>query len=287
MYWSNVDSKIMNISDLYRYSEFPHMTPTIPEGYNSDPFQPTPVMFMGSCDLDGPIKNTNNSWARLLHAHLVREEGKPIPYIALGKVSSGFRAFPRRLLTYCEKYGPPKVLYMGMPRQVNIEIPLSTGQIVGVSNRESYPHWLFNRGKIIKEDLELLLGAVNFCKSQINNDLYQLYLFEETAAFMKIICTYYDIELKWTLNLSAAAIMYYDKFLMQFLEASPFMKRGFVGVATAKDFAFEGSMGDLGHVELCNRFINPDTDYDRTIQTLKANVEFAEAASSIAHRALS
>lgn len=256
MFWDNTNSNTLPVHDAGWYNNHPHMTPTIPEGYNCDNLQPSPVLFVGSCDLDGPISDTSKCWAKLLHRELTK--GQNVPYIALGKMTAGFMSFPRRILTYCEKYGPPKKIYAVVPRPVAIEIPLTNQQIVSVSNRKVFPNWLFKHKKISQEELDLLLNVSDFCESQLNNDNYQIYKFEETVAFIKTICKLYDVKFNWTINLSDSAIVYYEKFLNKFLSQSEFMRETFSGVPEAKDFGFDGSMGDLSQYEVFKILSSPN-----------------------------
>lgn len=287
MYWDNTNSNTLKISDIGHYTNFPHMTSTIPEGYNCDPLQHTPILFMGSCDLDGPTTNTDECWARLLHTHIVNNNA-PIPYIALAKMTAGFVSFPRRLLTFCEKYGPPEKLYAVVPRPVAIEIPMLNGELVSISNRESFAQYLLKHNRISNEEHDTLLAASKFCQSQLNNNNYQLYQFEQTASFIQLICKQYNISFQWTLNLSASAIAYYDKFFITFMENNQFMSNTFAGPALAIDFSFDGSMGDTSHHEVfkvfsCNTTRYRDTD---TISALRQNLITANARTSAIQRSM-
>ena len=147
MYWNSLNSNTLTVSNVGGYISYPHMASTIPEGYNCDPLQPATALFLGSCDLDGPIKDTNKSWARQVYADL-RLRGMTPPYIALAKMTAGFMSFPRRLLTFCEHHGPPKLVYAVIPRPVAIEVPISTGEIVSLSDKEMFINWLKRHEKI-------------------------------------------------------------------------------------------------------------------------------------------
>lgn len=286
MYWNDTTSHVLDISTVGGYVKHPHMKPTINEGYNCDTLQPTKVLFMGSCDLDGPISDTNKSWARLLHMHLMHSMG-PVPYIALAKMSAGFVSFPRRLFTFCEKYGAPEYLYMVVPRPVAIEIPLSNGQIVSVSNRIGFPNWLQRHNVINEQEYSLLHAASTFCDSQLDNYNYQLYQFEQSASFIKLLCQQYNIKFKWTINLSSSAIPYYAKRLLPFLEHCQYMKSTFIGVARSMDFGFDGSMGDESQYQISNLFINAGSvDFDDVVFTLNRNVDFALTRTNATQRAV-
>lgn len=270
MYWNKTDSNTISVHDSGLYNNYPHMTPTTSEGYNCDKLQSSSILFIGSCDLDGPINDTNQSWARLLHAHL----GEGCPYIALGKMTAGFMSFPRRILTYCERFGPPKKIYAVVPRPVAIEIPLSNGEIASVSNIRTFPNWLLKHKKVTELEHELLLLTSSFCRGHLANKYYQLYKFQEISSFIKVLCKLYNIEFYWTVNLSVSAIVYYHKFLKLFLENSDFMNKTFLGVAEAKDFGFDSSMGNFSQHEVFKIFTKPDPN--NFLITLEKNLLTSE-----------
>lgn len=271
MFWNSTDSNTLAIYDAGWYNNHPHMTPTIPEGYNCDPLQSTSILFVGSCDLDGPISDTNKCWARLLHKHLT-DEKENTPYIALGKLTAGFMSLPRRILTFCERYGPPKKIYAVVPRPVAIEMPLPNKQLVSVSDRKIFPNWLFKHKKINQEELNLLLDVSGFCERQLDNENYQIYKFEENSSFVKTICKLYGIKFNWTINLCDSSIHYYSKYLNKFLNNSEFMRETFLGVAEAKDFGFDGAMGDLSQYEVFKILSNPNTTNIQTMLNHNLNV---------------
>ena len=286
MYWDNPNSNTLKVSDIGNYVNFPHMTSTVPEGYNCDPLQPTPILFLGSCDLDGPIDDTNKSWARMLHCSLSEKYG-PIPYIALAKMTAGFMSMPRRLLTFCEKFGAPKQVFAVIPRPVSIEVPLLNGEIVSVSNREGFAHYLKKHKRVNELDYDLLIAASSFATSQFKNEFYQLYQFEQSATFLKLICQCYEIEFNWTLNLSSSAIPYYEKFFTTFMENCSFMNSTFRGLGLAKDFSFDGSMGNQSQYEIFKVFSSKQRRTEDTLSILDLNLKTAKAKTDVTQWAMS
>lgn len=285
MYWNNSNSNTLTVSDIGNYINFPHMISTIPEGYNCDTLQNTSVLFVGSCDLDGPINDTMQSWARLLHSDMKLKYGN-LPYIALAKMTAGFISVPRRLLTFCEKYGAPEQLFMVVPRPVAIEIPILSGELVSVSNRASFPNYLLKHERINSDDHALLISASNFCQSQMKNDNYQIYQFEQTASFINLICKHYNIKLKWTLNLSASAIAYYNKFFIPFMENCPYMMESFAGAALAKDFSFDGSMGNESQYEIYKVFAGNSRNTSDVLAILHRNLTTAQEKTSVIQQSM-
>jgi hypothetical protein len=292
MYWNNTNTNTLDISQVGAYKHFPHMSPTNLDGYNCDPLGPTPILFLGSCDLDGPIKDTNQSWARLLHADLSLDakKGQPLPYIAMGKMTAGFMAFPRRLNTFCEKFGPPNKLFAVIPRPAAVEIPLSTGELVSVSNRHSFADFLKKHGRISDIDYNSLANASKFFQTQLHNETYQLYQFEQSASFLALICKHYKIDFRWTMNLSASAIAYYQIYFTLFMANCPFMLENFIGTAIASDFSFDGSMGDKSQHQIADLFIQTKNsrgfDMEETISLLNINLNLANSITPKVHRAL-
>jgi hypothetical protein len=275
MYWDTAECGILDMSKVGRYENYLNMVPTTPEGYTCDELKPSDVVFLGSCDLNGPIEDPSKSWARLLHANLA-DSLLELPYISLAKSTAGFMSFPRRLITYCEKYGAPKHVYAVVPRPVSVEVPLSEGNVVSVSNRVGFPNYLFKRSALNDLDYSTLREASKFYQSQINNIYYQLYQFEQTASFLSLICRFYNIDFKWTLNLSSSAIAYYNKYLIEFFKHSLFMKQTFVGLASAVDFTFDGSMGEGSQDTVYRLFKDrPSFDFLNLEQNLQNNLNIA------------
>lgn len=288
MYWNTTNSNTIKVSDIGHYANFPNLTSTTNEGYNCDRLQATPVLFMGSCDMDGPINDSAQVWSRLLYSSMIKQESL-FPYIALGKMTAGFMAFPRRLFTFCEKYGPPAKLFAVIPRPAAVEIPLLTGELVSVSNRKSFADYLYKHQRIGEADYKTLVTASDFYQTQINNLNYQLYQFEQSAAFLKLLCTHYKIEFKWTMNLSSSAIAYYNQYFVPFMENVPFMYESFIGTTLAKDFAFDGSMGDESQHQVHKLFVSkmtmPSFDFNDTLVLLEQNMATAIAHTSKTQRA--
>lgn len=278
MYWNTTKSNTLNISDIGHYVNFEHMRPTNSDGYHCDELQKSPIIFLGSCDLDGPISDTNLCWARQLYEHFsVNYEN--LPYIALGKITAGLMSMPRRLLTYCEKFGPPERVFAVIPRAVSTEIPLTNGEIVSVSNREGLVHYLAKHNKISVDDQDFnyLMASSKFSQSLFNNFNYQVYQFEQQSSFLKLICERYNIEFRWTMNLSSSAIPYFDRYFDIFMDSCTFMKNTFVGVGLAKDFAFDGSMGELSQEEVFNVLKRNIicTDYNSLKEIMNQNLNTA------------
>ena len=285
MFWDNVSDNTVDMSVGEYYQKFAaNMKATTPEGYTCDPLAPSPIVFLGSCDMSGPIPDPTGVWSRVMY----REFSKtldPFPYIGLSRVHSAMGAAVRRLYAYCEKFGPPKKVFLVMPRPVCIEIPIR-GTLVNISERNQYPEYLARIGLITQSELESCLKFVEFSRTQKDNPEYHLYRFEEIGAFLKLICERYQIEFSWTPNLAVAAVDYFSRWLPLFLENDSFMAKTCVGVAEVVDFAADASTGQKTQSTIADLFLSSDEPHtmDRIKAQLDANkrylvVNHAEAYS--------
>jgi hypothetical protein len=274
MYWNNTHGNTVDLSALGHYADFDHMTATTPEGYRCDSLQPSPMIFLGSCDMNGPIEDSNRVWSKLLHDKLSLDN--PIPYIALGKVHISFISVVRRLYTFCKKYGPPKQVFIVVPRPAALEIPLYDNTLINLSERNPLPKFLHKFGKIGVDELKMTDQVVNFVKSQSNSTSYHLYQFEHASAFLETICERYGIELRWTPNLSVSAVSYYAEYFPTFMEENDFMRSTCAGIALLEDFAFDGSMGMKSQHRVCELFMknSGEVNMDLALRNATQNINF-------------
>jgi hypothetical protein len=200
--------------------------------------------------------------------------------MALSKISSGLEATLRRLYIYCELVGPPKVLYMVMPRPVSIEIPVKrsmTDPLVGVTDIERYLTFLGKLPTITTEEVFLFKKISEVLIGLSENESYQLYQFEKGTAFLQTLCRLHNIELRWTPNLSATAIEYYAKYFSLFLRENDFMRQTCLGVGKALDFSGDGSVGDETQGVIANLMLDGkpgEFSLDATKKQLVENLEF-------------
>lgn len=268
MYWNSTNDNTLDISDAGYYQRFEHMKATIGEGYRCDPLSKTPVLFLGSCDMSGPLDVADQVWSRKVHASLQKVLGE-FPYIGLSRVHTGYAALVRRLYTFCETYGPPRRLFVVLPRPVCMEIPIR-GTLVNVTERERYVKFLYKVNKLTESEFNLCMQAVEFARSHQDNPDYQLYQFEQSSAFLKTLCQAHKIKLQWTPNLSATAVDYYARWIELFLKDNQFMRERCVGVAPVKDFASDGSTGLLTQDSIAETMLS---SMRPSLNTLKAQAE--------------
>lgn len=269
MHWNDLHDRAIDIADTAWYKQFDHMNATTPEGFRCDPLAHAPIVFMGSCDLNGPIEDSSKVWCRQLYEALTPTHS--FPYIAIGKMYSGFHAVVRRLYTYCEKYGPPSRLMMVIPRPVAAELPMN-GKLLSVSERERWIKFLVRNNKIDAEEAEAMNIARKFYQSQQDNLEYQLYQFQSNAAFLQMIVERHNIDFYWTPNLSATAVDYYAKWFEPLISATPFLAKTCVGVAHLSNFSEDGSMGSNTQANVTGLFLRG-----------RRNIPIIELANQLKH----
>jgi len=252
MFWNTTNDNTVDMSIGHYYANIQNMKATTPEGYRCDPLARSPIIFLGSCDMSGPISDPEAVWSKVIYNKMIRVLN-PFPYIALSRIHSGVDALIRRLNSYCIKYGPPKKIFLVLPRPVCMEIPIR-GTLVNVTERSNYVDYLMKINRITPEEHTMCMKAVDFARSQQDSVEYQTYQFEKSAAFLKMICDCHKIEMKWTPNLSATAVDYYNRWMEVFLRQVPYMEDTCAGVGEVKDFATsdDGSTGLLTQASIAD-----------------------------------
>lgn len=272
MFWDTPKDNTVDVADTKWYGKFENIHATTPEGYHCDTLQPTPVLFLGSCDVNGPVPDPSLVWSKVMHTEIVRSRGA-FPYISMGRMHTACQALVRRFNGFCEVYGPPKEVFIVMPRPVCLEVPIR-GQLINVAERSRYVNFLIRSNKITNDERQILMKAVHFNRSQKDNPDYQLYIFEQVATTLKLLCKAYDIKLRWTVNLAAPATVYYAQWLELFLTNNQFMRDTFVGVAKIGNFTPDGCAGALTQHNLAMKLLADQRfDLDESLSVARGNVE--------------
>jgi hypothetical protein len=271
MFWNSIIDNTVDLSSGEYYSYFDNMKATNSCGYKCDELVYSPIIFLGSCDMSGPITNANAVWSKVLHSTF-KSYNTSLPYIALSRVHSGYDALTRRLFTYCKAYGAPKKVFIVLPRPVCEEIPIN-GTLVNVTERERYLSYLVRIDKLTPKEYGACLKTMEMARLHKDSLEFQLYKFEQASAMLESICERYKIEISWTPNLSATAVEYYEKWLQVFLKECPYMAQTFAGVAKVHDFAVDGSTGEITQSSIANMFLNPT----KTTENLNENLEFLKS----------
>lgn len=286
MYWNTVKDNTIDISKTPFYSKYENLQSTTKEGYRCDPMGPSPVLFLGSCDLNGPIEDAEQTWSKRIHTSLL----KNTPYIALSRISTGLDAMQRRLFAYCQQYGPPNTVYAVLPRPLSIEIPIRgtlTDPLANVSDREKYVDYLSTNGLITPSEYGTCLSMIELARKLQNNVPYNVYKFEQASAFLQMMCERYSMEFVWVPNVSATAIDYYGRYLETLLRHVPFLSRTCLGVPKAVDFSKDGSAGQQTQKEIADTLMrkSPMSKQEREAN-LEANKLFLQSDEKMLGRCL-
>jgi hypothetical protein len=272
MFWDTPKDNTVDVSDTSWYGKFENIHATTAEGYRCDPLQPSPVVFLGSCDVNGPLPDPSLVWSKIIHSNLVQKRGQ-FPYISMGRMHTACQALVRRLNGFCDTYGPPKEVYIVLPRPVCLEVPIR-GMLVNVAERSRYVNFLVRSNKITNDERQTLMKAVNFNRSQKDNPDYQMYIFEQVATTLKLLAKAYNIKVRWTVNLAAPATVYYAQWLEMFLHNNQFMRETFVGVAEMGNLTQDGCAGALTQANLAYKLLADEREtIEQSIKQARENVE--------------
>lgn len=267
MFWDSIAELSPDPSAVPLYHPFEQMVATTPEGYRCDPLQPTPVLYLGSCDMSGAIAEPGMDWASLLYKYHVAARGD-FPFIAMSRLVTGCDAILRRLNAFCQKYGAPEEVYVVLPRVSVQEVTIDGGRVLSVCERVRYANWLHRHGIIDERSKDKATKYMEFARSVRDDGEYQLYHLEHFAMVMSLLQKVYGFKFYWTPNLSSTAIDYYAKWMELFLSNNEFMLRTCVGVGHAVDFTFDGSAGMGSQANMAALFNSADLVLDRSASTI-------------------
>lgn len=273
MFWDSAKDNTIDVTVGRYYSAFKNMRATTPEGYRCDRLASSPVLFLGSCDINGPVADTELVWSRIIYRELTQQE--PFPYIALSRMNTGADALVRRLNGYCEQYGPPKKAYIVLPRTLSIEVPIR-GCLVSVSESTTMNDYLLRIGRLNPDEHKMCIAAAEFFRTQQYNQEFHVYRFEEVFAMLRAICERHNIEMRWTPNLAIGSSDYFKQWMEAFLTAVPWAAQTCAGVGELKDFAQpeDGSAGVGSQASMASVLMGPQSDLNAILAQLEANHKF-------------
>ena len=273
MFWNSVNDNTIDLTVGYYYSTFKNMRTTTPEGYRCDPIESSPILFLGTCDMSGPLTEPENVWSRIVYKELSKTQS--FPYIALSRINTGGDSLIRRLSGYIEQYGAPKKLYIVLPRITGVEVPIR-GCLITVGADRLFSDYLLKIGRINPDEHAKCIAATEFFKTQQYDKDFQLYKFEQFSMMLRMICERYDIEMKWTPNLSVTGVDYYNMWGELFLNEIPWMAQTCAGVGQMVDFASDsdGSAGVQSQVAMANILQEPQNNLTSILQQLEDNQKY-------------
>jgi hypothetical protein len=271
-YWNEINDSHIQFWNTEIYESYWRIRDQITdEGYRGDKLQSSEVIFLGTCDIMSNLAVGELRWPCLVHANLHSEQ----PLIALGTVASGLPTMVRRLYSYIQNFGAPKIIYMTVPRFDGYEFVNKSGKCYNASTRVGSANFCKNAGFIDNDEHITWLMQLETNK-KLNNIHNMQYMIEERFAFIETICKAYSIKLKWTFNPSDAAIAVLYRNCSVFENISNFMKDAYVGNPEIKDHAFDRSIGANTHREIYNKFVgNEKWDYDKLCKVAELNFKWS------------
>jgi len=271
-YWNEHSDTHIKIGRTPKYLEFNSIGQNLnSDGYIGDNHKQTDVLFLGTCDImsiAGPIED---HWGMKVCKTLHPTSD----YITLGTTGSGVPTMLRRLSSFIQKYGPPKYLYVMIPRFDGYEFVDEQGSCYNVSSRYSTPyfskkHNLINQStlKVWNQQLDTVIKTNN--KNNIR------YLVEEKFFYLETICKCYNINLKWSFNLTDMSIRVLYNNIDIFSNMSEYMKETFVGLAPVVGLNdYDLSMDINSHNEIYKKFVSPEKfDFIKLSNQATANYNF-------------
>lgn len=271
-YWGESSDSHIQFSQTPFYQRFRAVREDInEEGYYGDTLRSSDVVFLGTCDVMSAVSHSDHHWARKIHASLHPTS----PFIALGSIGVGLPTMVRRLFSYIENYGPPKHLYMTVPRFDGYEFVLESGKCYNASTRSKSASYMHSVGGVTDKEYEIWQAQLSTNKKALHKLQIQ-YMLEERFSFIETICKLHQIDLKWSFNLSDASIITLFNNLETIRNISTFMQKSFVGLAPIMDIEEEDhTIGPLTHSEIFNKFTNPSVwDFEDTNRQSLANINW-------------
>ena len=270
-YWTETIDSHIRLAETDVYKTYEGLKNGLnKDGYVDDILQPSDVIFMGSCDLMTSMPTPQLRWAKLLH----NSKHSTSPFVAIGSSAAGLPTTIRRLHSYIQNYGPAKLLYLSVARIDGLECVNQSGLCYNVNSRIGTPKYLNRRNLLAPREFNAWVAQVDAFK-MVNNLHYVQYILEERFSFLELMCKHYNIELKWTINLTDAAIVTIYKNIGAFNAITPFMKESFVGVPLLEDHLPDRSMGEKTHHNVFNMFEHPEKwDYDVFTEKITLNYQW-------------
>jgi hypothetical protein len=270
-YWNEIADTHLPLYKTDRYLEARSIREDVnTEGSVGDLLVSSDVIFVGSCDIMTLVSDKDYHWARKIHKELHSSS----PFIALGVTAGGLPTIVRKLYSYIQNFGAPKIVYMTIPRFEGYEYVNKSGKCYNASSSIRTVNFSLNQGIVNEEESATWLAQLE-ANELIRNQHNNLYILEERFAFIETICKLHNITLRWTFNPSGPAIDALYKNLPAFENISNFMKDSFVGLPKVKDHLIDNSIGAETQLQIYDRFINPTSwDYDMFCKQASLNYEW-------------
>lgn len=272
-YWNEINDTHLELYRTPRYRKARSIREDVNEqGSVGDILVPSDVIFIGSCDIMTVVPNKKSHWVRKLHD----AKHKDSPLIALGVTAGGLPTIVRKLYAYIHNFGAPKIVYLTIPRFEGYEYVSKSGKCYNASSSVVTVKFALAQEIVTSDEANIWLHQLesNALNRNIHNNLYIL---EERFAFIETLCKLHNIKLQWSFNPSANSINALYENLLAFEHISNFMKESFVGMPEVKDHMLDTSIGPDTHVEIYNKFMNPDIwNYEKLCKQATYNYEWLQ-----------
>ena len=171
------------------------------QGTMGDILAPSDVIFVGSCDVMSLVSDSTLRWSKKIHTELYHSS----PYIALGSTSGGMPTIVRKLYSYIANFGPPKHVYLTVPRFDGYEYVNKSGKCYNVSSAVKTAEYALKTNIVNEDEAVIWLRQLDVNK-KLKNTNNTLYVLEERFAFIETVCKLHSINLKSTFNTSGPSI---------------------------------------------------------------------------------
>ncbi len=271
-YWNVKTDKMLNLSAAPAYKRWApgNYESLSEEGYQGDDLVSSEVIYVGSCDAMSGIKDISQRWQVLHHTSTHPDQ----PFIVIGSISAGLPSMIRRIYSYIQNYGAPKIIYLTIPRFDSYEYVNSSGICIPLSDRYITAQFSLENALVNEDDYKVWVDQLAASIQRVNPH-QMLYLIQERFAFIETICLAYNITLQWTFNPSDGATLILDRYISCFEHISCFMKESFVGLPQIRDLWIDRSVGPATHRSIYEQFIAPEPwDYGQFCRQSAYNMEW-------------
>lgn len=163
------------------------------------------VLCLGSCDISGN--------RQVEYWHEIYSKARNIKCAVIGQPGQSFSAVLRQLYVYLKNAPAPKLLLIVVP--ITSPEHVLDNKCYSVTYRPlAVEH--YNRMNMIPENVLDRFMALHNAYAASNNLDERIYNFCREFSFLEMMCKAYNIQLKWTLNITRSAEDHYkekDKFL--------------------------------------------------------------------------
>lgn len=218
----------------------------------SVPIKSSEILFAGSCDISGVLKN--KYW------HQLYCEARGLnhsDYVTIGTIGQPLSALVRKIYCWLKLIEtPPKTILMVAP----VTMPEHVwGRVAWPIPRKLDLVEFLERIKIIPYRAISRIVPLVVAQSQMACPGQLIYEFAQSFSFLEMMTKVYGIELWWTPNLTKSAVSHYEPNIENFLASNEFAKRTFLGYEPSiVDVNAEGMdfPSELAHINICEKFLS-------------------------------